>query len=285
MKRIGFLLLSLLALSFNGYAQHALCGDVNGDLEVTISDINSVINIILDKGDITAAADVNNDGEVTLADVNVIIGIILGGGYGGGSEDGVVDLGLPSGTLWATCNVGADAPEEYGDFFAWGETAPKDYYDWRTYQWCNGSQYALTKYCAYTGYGDNGFADFKTELDLEDDAAYVNMGALWRTPSFEQMQELIEHCTMVFTQRNGVRGCLVIGPNSKTMFLPAAGNRWQNEHGDEGLYGIYWTSMCHYNDPFYAFFFNFDTDDRTFSNDFNYRSFGFTVRPVRASRD
>ena len=280
MKRIGILLLSLLALSFNSYAEQVLCGDVNGDHEVTIADINSVINIIIDAGDITDAADVNNDSEVNIADINVIIGIIMGD-----SDDGVVDLGLPSGTLWATCNVGADVPEEYGDYFAWGEISSKDRYDWSTYKWCNGSMYALTKYCAYSGYGDNGFADFKTELDLEDDAAYVNMGPSWRMPTFEQMQELIEHCTCVFTQRNGVCGCLVVGPNSKTMFLPAAGGSGQDAYGEEGRLGIYWTSKCHYNDSFYAFFFCFDTDDRTFSKDFNYRSFGFTVRPVRTSHN
>ena len=102
-----------------------------------------------------------------------------------------VDLGLPSGTLWATTNVGASKPEEYGDYFAWGETKPKSVYDWDTYKWCKGDDYhQLTKYCNLSNYGDNGFVDNKTELDPGDDAAYVNWGSKWRMPSLEQMQEL-----------------------------------------------------------------------------------------------
>ena len=80
-----------------------------------------------------------------------------------------VDLGLPSGLLWATCNVGANAPEEYGDYFAWGETQPKDYYDWSTYQYCNGSENTLTKYCWYSGNGYNGYTDNLIILQPEDD--------------------------------------------------------------------------------------------------------------------
>ena len=107
-----------------------------------------------------------------------------------------VDLGLPSGTLWATCNVGANTPEEYGDYFAWGETEPKDYYGWNTYKWCNGSRYTLTKYCTDSSYGYNGFVDNKAELDPEDDAAYVNWGSSWRIPTTEQQCELYENCSV-----------------------------------------------------------------------------------------
>ena len=82
-----------------------------------------------------------------------------------------VDLGLPSGTLWATCNVGASSPEEYGDYFAWGETETKEDYGWNTYKWCEGIEFQLTKYCYDSSYGYNGFTDYKRELDLEDDAA------------------------------------------------------------------------------------------------------------------
>ena len=73
-----------------------------------------------------------------------------------------VDLGLPSGTLWATCNVGADTPEGYGDYFAWGETEPKEVYSWETYKWCNGDEYSMTKYCTNSQYGYNGFTDGST---------------------------------------------------------------------------------------------------------------------------
>ena len=132
-----------------------------------------------------------------------------------------VDLGLPSGTLWATCNVGADTPEGYGDYFAWGETAPKESYTWQTYRWCNGYFNTMTKYCTSSDYGS---IDDKTELDPEDDAAYVNWGSSWRIPTTEQQQELRNECTWTWTERNGVSGKLVTGPNGNTIFLPAAGD-------------------------------------------------------------
>ena len=101
--------------------------------------------------------------------------------------DEYVDLGLPSGTLWATRNVGATYPDDYGDYFAWGETEPKNNYDWNSYKWCNGSYTTLTKYCLNINYGVH---DGLTELKLEDDAAYVNWGSSWRMPTHEQQQEL-----------------------------------------------------------------------------------------------
>ena len=131
-----------------------------------------------------------------------------------------VDLGLPSGTLWATCNVGADSPEEYGDYFAWGETEPKETYNWSTYKWCNGSSTTMTKYCVSSSYGA---VDNKTELDPEDDAAYVNWGPQWCMPTQEQFEELCNSCTWKRATRNGVNGSLATGPNGNTLFLPASG--------------------------------------------------------------
>ena len=129
---------------------------------------------------------------------------------------------MPSGTLWATCNIGANSPEEYGDYFAWGETAPKDDYNWSNYKWCNGVYQTPTKYCdkSYAGY--NGFVDNKTELDPEDDAACVNWGPSWRMPTTEQEKELYEKCSSSWTVRDGVNGRLFIGPNGNILFLPAA---------------------------------------------------------------
>ena len=120
--------------------------------------------------------DVDGDGKVGIADVTALIDYLLSGTWGDESSDAHewVDLGLPSGTLWATTNIGATNPEDYGDYFAWGETEPKDVYDWSTYKWCNGSNTTLTKYCTSSSYGYIGFTDGKTELDAGDDAAYVN---------------------------------------------------------------------------------------------------------------
>ena len=129
-----------------------------------------------------------------------------------GTIDGhdYVDLGLPSGTLWATCNIGADSPEDYGLYFAWGETVPyggtdesnamnysyastytKTYYDWSTYKFCNGLSSTMTKYCSNSSYGNNGFTDTLTELVPEDDAATANWGSEWCMPTIEQFMELI----------------------------------------------------------------------------------------------
>ncbi len=194
-----------------------------------------------------------------------------------------VDLGLPSGTLWATCNVGANTPEGYGDYFAWGETAPKDYYDWNTYKWCNGSKNTMTKYCTNSSYGYNGFTDGKTELDPEDDAAYVNWGPSWRMPSLEQIQELVSSCNWQWTQRNGVSGRLFTGPNGNTLFLPAAGGRWYESLLDAGLWGYYWSRTLSPGRSNYVYYLDFNSGDVSWH--YNYRRCGFSVRAVRVSQN
>ena len=131
-----------------------------------------------------------------------------------------VDLGLPSGLLWATTNVGAKRPEEYGSYFAWGETSPKSEYSWATYKYANGSETSLTKYCTSYSYGD---VDNKETLEEDDDAASVNWGKPWRTPTLSETQELISYCTWTFTTINGVNGYKVLGSNGNSIFLPAAG--------------------------------------------------------------
>ena len=112
-----------------------------------------------------------------------------------GTENGYayVDLGLS--VKWATMNVGASKAEEYGDYFAWGETQPKSTYDWSMYKYCNGSSSTLTKYCNMSSYGNNGFTDNKTQLELSDDAARVNWGGSWRMPTDAEWTELYEQCT------------------------------------------------------------------------------------------
>ena len=195
-----------------------------------------------------------------------------------------VNLGLPSGTIWATRNVGASAPEDYGDYFAWGETAPKSYYDWGTYKWCNGSyyNYTLTKYCTNSGYGYNGFVDNKTELDLEDDAACAHYPG-GRMPSLVQIQELCDNCTWQWTQRNGVNGQLVTGPNGNTMFLPAAGGRWRESLCYAGSDGCYWSRTLYSSDPNGAYnlyyFHSFNWSNWGYGD----RDSGLTVRAVRVS--
>ena len=151
-----------------------------------------------------------------------------------------VDLGLS--VMWATMNVGANAPEEYGDYFAWGETEPKDSYRWKTYKWCEGSDDTMTKYCTRSKYGT---VDNKTVLDLEDDAAHANWGGTWRMPTVVELTELEEMCNWEWTTQNGVNGMKVTGPNGNSIFLPAAGNRWNDFLALAGDYGYYWSSSLY----------------------------------------
>ena len=171
-----------------------------------------------------------------------------------------VDLGLPSGTLWATCNVGADAPEGFGDYFAWGETKPKEVYDWKSYQYGNFERNELTKYCTDSSYGLNGFVDNLTVLEPGDDAATANWGADWRMATREEWEELYRKTTCVWTTQNGVKGRLLTGRNGNSIFLPATGFFLENALICPGL-GIYWSSTLHSGFPERGWSFHYDLDE------------------------
>ena len=193
--------------------------------------------------------------------------------------DDYVDLGLPSGTLWATRNVGASCPEDDGDYFAWGETAPKEFYDLSSYKWYSAGEGKLTKYCTDIRYG---IADGKTELEPEDDAAYVNWGPLWRMPTTEQQRELVRHCRWKWAKRNGVHGQLVTGPNGKTLFFPATGYRYNDLLIDEDN-SKYWSrTFC---DTKFACSLYFIEEGPVYSNHSFQRDIGVPVRAVRVSQD
>ena len=208
------------------------------------------------------------------------------GGSGGGSstsgtENGHewVDLGLPSGLKWAICNVGATAPEGYGDYFAWGETSPKDNYDWGTYKYCNGSYDTMIKYCTRSNYGYNGFTYNKTTLDLSDDAARANWGGTWRMPTAAEQKELRKHCKWKWTTQNGVKGFKVTSKtNGNSIFLPAAGYRSGASVYYVGSYGNYWSSSLYESYPYDAYYLYFYSGDVDWSS--YYRSRGHTVRAV-----
>ena len=189
-----------------------------------------------------------------------------------------VDLGLS--VKWATCNVGANKPEEYGDYFAWGETRPKAIYSWSTYKWCNGSEATLIKYNTDSDYG---YVDNKTELEASDDAASVNWGGNWRMPTKAEQDELRTECTWTKTTQNGVTGYKVTsnkaGYTDKYIFLPAAGSRSYSDLEYVGSGGYFWSSSLgtsiYTSDACYLrFYFNevawshYDRCD------------GFSVRPV-----
>ncbi len=209
---------------------------------------------------------------------------------GKNSKHEYVDLGLPSGVKWATCNVGATAPEEYGDYFAWGETQPyyssrrpltwkvgksAGYY-WASYQWCNGSVTTLTKY--NTSSLDGPVVDDKVTLEPADDAARVILGGKWRIPTREEWEELLDKCTWKWTSRGGVNGYKVTGPNGNSIFLPAAGRRYFDYLRGGGSSGFYWSSSLNTDSPYDAFYLDFYCFDVGMYS--NYRYYGQSVRPV-----
>ncbi|MCQ2313424.1 MAG: fibrobacter succinogenes major paralogous domain-containing protein [Paludibacteraceae bacterium] len=187
----------------------------------------------------------------------------------------MVDLGLPSGIKWANMNVGATTPEGYGDYFAWGETEPKEVYDWSTYFDTNDGGSTLIKY------NNNGG---KTTLDPEDDAAHVNWGGNWRMPTKAEQDELrnTDNCTWEWkTNYNGtgVNGYLVTSKkNGNSIFLPASGCRFVSSVSDVGSYGYYWSSSLFEDYSYYAYYFYFYSVNVDWY--YNNRYYGRSVRPV-----
>ena len=144
-----------------------------------------------------------------------------------------VDLGLPSGVKWATCNVGANAAEEYGNYFGWGETEPKDNYS---------SINSLTYKVSLIKLKKAGIIDDTNTLTKEHDAANVQWGGTWRLPTDEEFGELISECNWNFASFNGVNGYLVTGPNDKNIFLPASAYQNGTTVENDGDFGDYWSS-------------------------------------------
>ena len=209
--------------------------------------------------------------------VNSNRNLIANFSYNGTDSHEYVDLGLPSGLLWATCNVGATLPEEYGDRYAWGEIQPKDIYSGYNYKYSDGTNYGynaqLTKYCTNPEYGYQGFVDGLTILLPEDDAATVNWGVDWRMPTNEEWQELYQNTTYIWTTQNDVYGMLFTAANGNSLFLPTSPTAISN--------GFYWSSSLHTEFPHYAW------DFRIYSNsscdiEKHYRYVGNPIRAVRS---
>jgi len=192
---------------------------------------------------------------------------------------GYVDLGLPSGTLWAYSNVGANSPTEYGNYYAWGETSTKETYDWTTYQYCNGSETTLTKYCFDESYGLDGYTDSITTLENDDDAASVNWGVGWRMPTDTEMEELYDNCTKTRIEQDGKLVYKLTGPNGNSVVFPAAGYREEGNLELPGTLGLYWSSSVLQSEPDYATTIYVDYDD-DFGMDPKQRCKGLSVRPV-----
>ncbi len=181
-----------------------------------------------------------------------------------------VDLGLPSGIEWAPWNVGATAPEEYGGYYAWGETEEKDKYDWGTYKWCD--------FMDNTPIFDKYIDEHQNTLAPEDDVAHVKWGGDWRMPTNEEQKELFEKCTWEWTSFNDVNGYQVTGPNGNSIFLPAAGFIDGEIASDQGTLGGYWSSSLKSDNSSNASYFSL-LQDTIVKSDYK-RSRGFSVRPV-----
>ena len=195
-----------------------------------------------------------------------------------------VDLGLPSGTLWATCNIGSDSPEQYGDYFAWGETEPKDNYTTSNYKFNRGSG-LMTKYCTISSFGSGGMTDGLTELLPEDDAATVNWGNDWQMPSKDQIEELLDPSltTSKWTSLNDFYGTKITSiKNGNWIFLPATGFVDGNSINRLDSYGTCWTRSLKEDGPRDAYDWGYMWSGIFWGADRRYM--GENVRPVRVKK-
>ena len=279
-------LLAFVLVVFTANAQSTQKGDVNGDGDVSINDVAMIVNYILgitDSNFIIANADINGDGEIDINDVMGTVKNILEGDpepqayltCPDNNHPHAIDLGLPSGTKWACCNVGASTPESYGGYYAWGEITTKTEYTGFTYLW---------------GRGGTLFDTIAMDIAGTDyDVAHVQWGGSWVMPSKEQFEELLNNCTTQWTTRYGVEGRTYTGPSGATIFLPAAGCL-NDPREDIQMRGIplYWSSTVEKND-------NLELDGETTytcayylgnnqvcggGDDGFRRYYGLTVRPV-----
>ena len=255
--------------------------------------------------------DVNRDGDVGIGDIVAITNIMAGIGDddeepgNGHAPEGVeaVDLGLPSGTLWANMNIGVTSVQYNGLYFAWGETVGYSgdtsdgrLFDWASYKWMTEGQSSwkyINKYQTANGTTDacwykynwdtleyEFIGDGLTELQPEDDAAHVYWGGDWRMPTLDDIKELLYNTTYEWITVGAVSGGKFTSKiNGKTIFLPAAGRRWDGELSNAGFNGFYWSSTLHASYPYSAYYLGFYSGGANWYG--NYRFGGHTVRPVR----
>ena len=260
-----------------------------------IAGVTSAINALVDQ-----VKDGDTDAAAALAQIIQKLEDLKGSIGGGGTTPSTmeyVDLGLPSGLKWATCNLGASKPSDYGDYYAWGETAPKADFTWDTYKWMQAGHSHwryITKYTFADGqtggiwYDSAGafIGDNKTVLDAADDAATQQLGSPWRMPTVDEQEELITKCTWTWTTQDGVNGYQVDGPNGNAIFLPAAGLRSGSALGSAGSRGFYLSNShsshsshsTSRNDVVFRIYFY---SNGQHSMDTYLRCLGYSVRPVR----
>lgn len=212
------------------------------------------------------------DSCITIHDVDSITFTLSEKDTREGDSVEYVDLGLS--VKWATCNLGATKPEEYGNYYAWGETEPKTDYRWATYKFTEDGNDYVTKYTRSSGL---------TVLESDDDAATANLGSPWRMPTHAELQELLDKCTYVEETLNGVKGLRVTGTNGNSIFLPAAGDRYDSDTYDAGTMGYYWSSSLvavdinNDDNAYYLLAYSVSSH----ASGGQARTRGLTIRPVR----
>ena len=179
---------------------------------------------------------------------------------------------------WGTTNIGASKPEDYGDYYAWGETAPRWYFFWSIYKFGTRPPGPFSKYNTISSYGS---IDNKTVLEPEDDVAHVKLGGKWRMPTDAEWKELRTKCTWTWTTNyngTGGKGEIVTASNGNSIFLPAAGKRDDTYLSRDGSSGYYRSSSLDKYSPSYAWFVYFNSGDVSKGDTDRY--YGFSVRPV-----
>ena len=178
----------------------------------------------------------------------------------------MIDLGLPSGTKWACCNVGTSTPEGYGGYYAWGETEEKEVYDWESYIYCDGTE----ETCHDIG-ADIAGTDY--------DVAHVKWGDPWVMPTKDQFWELLTRTTFSWVKQNGVDGAKFTGYNGQSIFMPAAGIKWFGDLDNANVNGEYLASTLAINtEPSNVCGLGFNFGGR-FTQE-GLRCIGRSVRPV-----
>ena len=249
-----------------GGSESTLPGDFNNNGKLDAQDVVYLTQAMMGSSSLTiTATDLNQDGKLNVADVVMLVNAVIEGSWPITHE--YVDLGLPSHTLWATCNVGASKPEEIGDYYAWGETNTKTSYEWSNYVFSGGSEST----CYDLG-SDISFTDY--------DVALIKWGKPWSMPKLEDWQEIIQHCTWTSTTQNNVSGLKITSRNNgNSIFIPFSGCRW-----DTGVYypgNVYgWLSDQGPSGLGFATYFQFSEGSGIGNGcDFE-RYIGLPVRPV-----
>ena len=278
--RIVFLTIGLVLAIVTADAQ-TYNYDANKDGMVSVIDVSCLVNHILGVPNVGEDEqcymyDVNGDGDNSIVDVTCLVNRILGVPNPGEGQQSqacpddhhphLIDLGLPSGTKWACCNVGAEAPEGFGGYYAWGEREEKDVYDKSTYIF---------------GYGGGGGPNSDREMSIggtDFDVAYMKWGHAWSMPSSAQVEELLACCPSEWATLNGVAGRWFHGVNGSSIFLPAAGMRMGEGLWHDGTSGFYWSSTLTLFPKEKTNSLSFDTEQCTHSSEPAH--YGLSIRPV-----